>query len=342
MIKFIFKFLIILFLLTVIILGVGGYLVYKNLNSPLEVNGHRQLIDVPNGSNLTQVGELIDKATNSDASSVIIRIYAKYKELQNAPIKVHPGAYELNDGQTLIQILEKMDKGDRYYSSLVLIEGWSLKQIKQAFASKDDLKQSISNLTDEEILKNFGAPSEIKSLEGLIHPNTYKYTPGNLDIDILRVAYKKGNEIMDKEWANRAPDLPLKSPYEALILASIIEKETGQKSDRSKIAGVFINRLNHNMLLQTDPTVIYGMGNKYQGKIRKIDLMTDTPWNTYIRKGLPPTPIASPGLESIRAALHPERHDYLYFVSKGDGTSAFAKTLSEHNANVNKYILKKN
>src|SRR5699024_4403146 len=156
------------------------------------------------------------------------------------------------------------------------------------------------------------------SPEGMFYPDTYIFVPGTKDIDILRRAHIATNQVLTKEWKNRSDNLPLKSPYEALILASIVEKETGHGEDRFRVAGVFINRLRINMALQTDPTVIYGMGDKYNGRIRKKDLQTDTPWNTYTRVGLPPTPIASPGRAAIHAALNPEEHNYMYFVSRGD------------------------
>lgn len=341
MIKFLFKSILIVLILLLVIVGAGGYYINKTLTSPIEFEGEKLIISVPENTYLSQISDIVSQNTQTSINPTFIRLYSKIQELQNKPLVIQPGAYEINKGDSVIDLIQKLNNGDRYYSSILLIEGWNLKQIKSAFASKSDLKQNLPNKSDEEILKLFGAPQYIKSLEGLIHPNTYMYTPGNMDIDILRVAYKKGMELLNKEWESRSPNLPLKNSYEALILASIIEKETGKSSDRKRIAGVFINRLNKDMLLQTDPTVIYGMGDKYQGKIRKIDLQTDTPWNTYTRKGLPPTPIASPGLESIQAALHPEEHEYLYFVSRGDGTSAFAKSLAEHNKNVTEYILKK-
>ena len=181
--------------------------------------------------------------------------------------------------------------------------------------------------------------TRITLLEGLFFPDSYVFTPGTTDFDILRRAHVAQKSLLDKLWPQRNADIPLKTPYEALIMASIIEKETGHAADRDRVSGVFANRLRLGMPLQTDPTVIYGMGDKYQGRIRKRDLTTDTPWNTYTRNGLPPTPIASSGRAALEAALNPEQHKFLYFVSRGDGTSEFSENLREHNRAVAKYIL---
>ncbi|SPT40191.1 putative aminodeoxychorismate lyase [Achromobacter denitrificans] len=184
--------------------------------------------------------------------------------------------------------------------------------------------------------------SDIKHPEGLFFPDTYVFTPGSTDYDLLRRAYQEGQRILQDTWAKRQPNLPVSTPYEALVLASIVEKETGHGPERRRVAGVFTNRLKIGMLLQTDPTVIYGMGEAYQGRIRKRDLQTDTPWNTYTRPGLPPTPIAAAGRAALLAAVQPEQHKYLFFVSRGNGTSEFAENLSGHNRNVSRYILGQN
>ena len=196
---------------------------------------------------------------------------------------------------------------------------------------------SVMPITDAQLAERLGVNSQY--VEGLFFPDTYIFPIGTTDLEILQRAYRAQQQILDKAWEQRAADVPIASPYEALVLASLIEKETGSPSDRARIAGVFANRLRAGMLLQTDPTVIYGMGEAYDGKIRKRDLQADTPWNTYTRVGLPPTPIASVGRASLAAALQPEKHGYYYFVSRGDGTSVFATTLAEHNKNVSTYIL---
>lgn len=247
------------------------------------------------------------------------------------------GAYEAREGDTLWALLQRMASGDMTQVRLTFPEGWTFAQFRQALANSEQVRHDAAGFSDQELLAALGL--QASSPEGLFHPDTYVFSPGTPDLDILRRAARAGEQILQQAWESRDPDLPLANSYEALILASIIEKETGLAADRRRIAGVFINRLRIGMPLQTDPTVIYGMGDRYQGRIRKRDLTTDTPWNTYTRAGLPPTPIASPGKDSLLAALHPEEHDYLYFVSRGDGSSEFSRNLPEHNRAVSKFIL---
>lgn len=260
----------------------------------------------------------------------LARLTEKDKQLQ-------AGAYEAVQGDTLWTLLERMAQGDMLQTRITLIEGWDYKRIRTVLSENPHVKQTLVGLSDAELLAQLG--SEATHPEGLFYPDTYVFVPGTSDYDILRRAYQAQADLLEKMWAERAPDLPLKTPYEALILASIVEKETGHSADRARVAGVFINRLRRGMLLQTDPTVIYGMGATYEGRIRKRDLQTDTPWNTYTRTGLPPTPIATPSKAALQATLHPEQHNFLYFVSRGDGTSEFSRNLSEHNRAVRKYIL---
>lgn len=252
------------------------------------------------------------------------------------------GAYEAEQGDTLWRLLQRMAQGDMMQTRLTLVEGWDYQRIRMQLADHPDVKQTlqIGPEADQVLLTQLEAP--YSRPEGLFYPDTYVFVPGTTDFDILRRAHQAQKELLEKLWAERDPDLPLKSPYEALIFASIVEKETGHSADRERVAGVFMNRLRVGMLLQTDPTVIYGMGPAYDGRIRKQDLQTDTPWNTYTRAGLPPTPIATPSKAALLATLHPEKHDYFYFVSRGDGTSEFSRNLNEHNRAVRKYILKRN
>lgn len=253
------------------------------------------------------------------------------------------GAYEALQGDTLWRLLERMAQGDMMQTRLTFVEGWDYKRMRQQLAADSNVKQTLAQNpeADQALLQRLGEKPERLNPEGLFYPDTYVFVPGTTDFDILRRAHQAQSELLAKLWAERDPDLPLKDPYEALILASIVEKETGHSADRERVAGVFVNRLRRGMLLQTDPTVIYGMGEAYEGRIRKRDLQTDTPWNTYTRAGLPPTPIANPGKAALLATLHPEKHDYLYFVSRGDGTSEFSKNLNDHNRAVRKYILNK-
>lgn len=265
--------------------------------------------------------------------ALVARLSEKDKLLQ-------AGAYEAIRGDSLWRLLQRMAQGDMMQTRLTFVEGWDYKRIRQHLGSDVNVKQTLMETSDAELLQRLGADADHP--EGLFYPDTYVFVPGTSDFDVLRRAYQAQKELLETLWAQRDPDLPLKTPYEALILASIVEKETGHSADRDRVAGVFINRLRIGMLLQTDPTVIYGMGEAYDGRIRKRDLQTDTAWNTYTRAGLPPTPIASPGKAALMATLHPEKHDFLYFVSRGDGTSEFSKNLNDHNRAVRKYILKRN
>ncbi|HRL20259.1 MAG TPA: endolytic transglycosylase MltG [Alcaligenes sp.] len=247
------------------------------------------------------------------------------------------GAYEAVRGDTPWMLMERMSSGNMLQTRLTIPEGWTYKRIREALAANEKVAQTLAQTTDQELLERLGAQQTHP--EGLFYPDTYVFVPGTADLDILRRGFQTQQELLEQLWADRDPDLPLKTPYEALILASIVERETGHSQDRARVAGVFINRLRVGMPLQTDPTVIYGMGDAYDGRIRKRDLTTDTPWNTYTRNGLPPTPIASPGKASLLATLHPEKHDFYYFVSRGDGTSEFSANLAAHNRAVAKYIL---
>jgi UPF0755 protein len=255
--------------------------------------------------------------------------------LSGKSARLKAGSYELEPGASPRRLIDQLARGEFAQHALVVIEGWSFRQMREAVAANPMLKHDTSDMSDEELLAKV-APGYSKP-EGLFFPDTYLFARGASDLQIYRQAHALMQKRLDDAWASRAAGLPYKSPYEALIMASIVEKETGRKADRDLIAGVFVNRLKQGMLLQTDPTVIYGMGERYKGNIHKRDLQTDTPYNTYLRAGLPPTPIALPGAASIAAALNPARTDALYFVARGDGTSHFSNTLTEHNQAVNKY-----
>lgn len=250
---------------------------------------------------------------------------------------IKAGGYQALNGDSPWLLLERLARGDMSQRQITFPEGWSYRQIRQALREHPDVRQTLGELGDAELMARLGAP--VSAPEGMFFPDTYVFTPGSTDYDILRRAYQEGQRVLGIIWEQRDPDLPFRTPYEALIMASIIEKETGHGPERDRISGVFTNRLRLGMLLQTDPTVIYGMGDAYQGRIRRVDLRTDTPWNTYTRAGLPPTPIASPGRAALLAAVQPEKHKFLYFVSRGNGTSEFSLNLAEHNRNVARYIL---
>ena len=249
--------------------------------------------------------------------------------------RIRAGSYEIETGATPRTLLEKMVQGDEALEVVRLIEGWTFRQFRQALARAPHLKQLSAGMTEAELMAAIGAPGQ--SAEGRFFPDTYLYSRGVSDLTVLKRAHRAMSERLAAVWAERAEDLPLRSPDEALILASIVEKETGVEADRAQIAGVFVNRLRIGMPLQTDPTVIYGLGEAFDGNLRKRDLQQDTPWNTYTRHGLPPTPIAMPGLAALRAAVRPQDTRALYFVARGDGSSAFSQTLEDHNRAVNRY-----
>jgi UPF0755 protein len=250
---------------------------------------------------------------------------------------IKAGSYEIFAGITPLALLDKLTAGDVLQSGAVLIEGWTFREFREALAQNPDLQHDSKDLRDTDIMQRIGAPGEFP--EGRFFPDTYLFAKGSSDIAVLRRAHRTMQKNLAGAWESRDPSLSLATPYEALILASIVEKETGKATDRALVAGVFINRLRLGMLLQTDPTVIYGMGARFDGNLRRRDLEQDTPYNSYVRAGLPPTPIAMPGLASIFAATHPAKTEMLYFVSRGDGSSQFSRSLADHNRAVQKYQL---
>jgi UPF0755 protein len=251
--------------------------------------------------------------------------------------QIKAGSYEISRGPTPRTLLTKLVRGEVAQRSVTLAEGLTFAQWRVTLRNAPHLRQDGRDLDPEALMARLGRPGVHP--EGRFFPSTYTYAKGSSDLALLRRAMQEMDQRLAAAWAQRAPDSPLRNPDEALILASIVEKETGRASDRGQISGVFNNRLRKGMLLQTDPTVIYGLGEKFDGNLRKRDLKADTPWNTYTRKGLPPTPIAMPGQESLLAAVQPEKTSALYFVARGDGTSAFSATLEEHNRAVRKYQL---
>jgi len=248
---------------------------------------------------------------------------------------IRAGSYEIQAGTTPRQLLDKMVRGDEVLEQLRLIEGWNIRQVRAAVAKAPSLEQTTAGLTDQQLMEQIGAGGTVA--EGQFFPDTYAYSRGVSDLAVLKRAHKAMRRKLEAAWADRAEGLPLKNLDEALVLASIVEKETGTPADRGLVAAVFINRLKLGMPLQTDPTVIYGLGETFDGNLRKRDLLADTAYNTYTRSGLPPTPIAMPGAASLHAALHPADSRALYFVSRGDGSSEFSEDLAAHNRAVNKY-----
>ena len=249
--------------------------------------------------------------------------------------QIRAGSYELDRGTTPRSLLQKLVRGDEALRSVTLVEGWNFRQMRAALAASEQLKPDTAGLSNEAIMVALGRPGVHP--EGRFFPDSYTYAKGSSDLAVMRRAMQAMDKKLDAAWSQRQADTPLKSADEALILASIIEKETGRASDRPLVAGVFTNRMRIGMPLQTDPTVIYGMGDAFDGNLRKRDLQTDTTWNTYTRGGLPPTPIAMPGKAALLAAVQPGQTRALYFVAKGDGTSHFSPSLEEHNRAVNQY-----
>jgi UPF0755 protein len=248
---------------------------------------------------------------------------------------IRAGSYEITPGTTPIRLLEKMVRGDETLAAVRLNEGWTFRQIRVELGRADTLKPSIATMSDAEVMVAIGAPGV--SPEGRFQPDTYNYSKGSSDLALLKRAYRAMGRHLDEAWNERDPATPLHNADEALTLASIVEKETGVVADRGKVAGVFVNRLRLGMPLQTDPTVIFGLGAAFDGNLRKRDLIADTPYNTYTRAGLPPTPIAVPGKAALLAAVRPEATRALYFVARGDGSSEFSETLADHNRAVNRY-----
>ena len=249
--------------------------------------------------------------------------------------KLKAGQYELKPGATPLRLLEQLARGEFAQESLTIVEGWTFRQMRTAIDAHPGLRHDTAGWTDKALMARIG--KEFSAAEGLFFPDTYRFAKGSSDLQVYKQAHTLMQKRLREAWARRASSLPYTSPYQALTMASIIEKETGRRSERREIAAVFVNRLNRGMRLQTDPTVIYGMGAAYRGNIRKKDLQTDTPYNTYTRHGLPPTPIALPGMESLAAALNPADSDALYFVARGNGTSQFSTNLADHNRAVNRY-----
>ena len=249
--------------------------------------------------------------------------------------QIKAGSYELTTGITPRRLLDKLSRGEESLRAVTLVEGWNIRQVRAALAKSDQLKPETQGLSDADLMKLLGRPDQHP--EGRFFPDTYTYAKGSTDVAVMKRALRAMDKRMAAAWAQRKPDAAVKTPDEALILASIVEKETGKSADRTLVATVFNNRLRIGMPLQTDPTVIYGMGEAFNGNLRKVDLQTDTPWNTYMRNGLPPTPIAMPGKAALLAAVQPAPGKFLYFVAKGDGSSEFSETLDAHNRAVNKY-----
>lgn len=304
------------------------------LEQPLQIDSE-QVLAVPAGS--TPNGLLLQLEQQGALRGAFwLRLSWR---LQGYSQPLHAGEYQLTEGMKVAQLLEKWRSGDVLQYRVTLVEGWNFRQVRSALAQQEELQQTLGEVSDSELMRQLGQANVHP--EGRFFPDTYNFVRGQSDLDILRQANQRLQKVLAEEWASRAENLPYRTADEALVMASIIEKETGVAHERDEIAGVFIRRLGIGMLLQTDPTVIYGMGEGYSGKITRADLRRPTPYNTYVIAGLPPTPIAMVGREAIHAALHPKPGKSLYFVARGDGSHVFSNSLAEHNKAVREYQLKR-
>lgn len=319
-----------LYLIIIAVFLFTGWVAYR-LNSPVQLPSLPYEFSVEPGSSLKIVAnQLADAGVLPDAWSFIL-----LSRLMGVASSLKAGDYEITASTSPLELLKRITKGDISQSEIRFIEGWTFSQLRQTLDQHPAVRHDTTGLSNGEIMKLIGAQET--AAEGLFFPDTYYFARGSSDATILKRAYHAMQNHLNDAWTGRSANLPLKDPYQALILASIVEKETGRESDRSMIASVFLNRLRLSMMLQTDPTVIYGLGDKFDGNLRKKDLLADQEYNTYTRRGLPPTPIAMPGLPSIQAVLNPARTNALYFVSKGNGESHFSHSLEEHNRAVSRY-----
>jgi UPF0755 protein len=323
--------LVLAFLAGLVVFGAVGWWLHEPLT--LKPPSGSQVLDleIEPGTPAQRVAEIV-AASGADVRPVLL--YAWFR-LSGQARQIKAGSYEIAPGTTPRKLLSMLVRGEESLKSVTLVEGWNFRQVRAALQKAEALKPDTQGLGAEAIMAQLGKPGVHP--EGRFFPDTYTYAKGSSDLAVLKRAARAMDKRVEAAWALRSADTPLKTPDEALILASIIEKETGKPSDRPEIGGVFSNRLRIGMMLQTDPTVIYGMGEQFDGNLRKRDLQADTPYNTYTRTGLPPTPIAMPGKAALLAAVQPAQTKALYFVARGDGTSHFSSSLDEHNRAVNKF-----
>jgi UPF0755 protein len=317
-----------------LLLGLAYWQQNTALHQPLNLT-QEQLLDVPAGSSPTGVlNRLQTEGVIKDA--FWLRLYWRFNLAEQS---LHSGEYRMTPGMDAKSLLTLWQKGDVVQYSLTLVEGWNFRQVRAALGKQAKLEQTLANLSDSELMARLGHPDVFP--EGRFFPDTYRYVRGMTDVELLKQAYNRLDEVLKEEWEKRASEAPYSNPYQALIMASLVEKETGVPQERGQIAGVFVRRLQQGMLLQTDPTVIYGLGERYTGKLTRAFLKEATPYNTYVISGLPPTPISMVGREAIHAAMNPVAGSSLYFVARGDGSHVFSNDLDAHNAAVKEYQLKR-
>ena len=320
-----------LLLAVVVIAGAAAAWSWHEWRRPLLRSGERIEVRVTAGMSARTV------ARQLVAAGVGVRqaSFVAAAELSGATRRLRAGRYAVEGGMSLADLIGKLQRGDVLHERFTLVEGWTVRDLRAALAADADLRHDSASLAEDELLQRIGASEG--HAEGLFAPDTYLFDPGTSDLQVLREAYRAQGDRLQQAWQRRASGLPFEGPYQALIMASVVEKETGQADDRRRIAGVLANRVRLGMPLQSDPTVIYGLGDRYDGTLHRRDLVADTPYNTYVHAGLPPTPIAAPGRAAIEATLNPEVTRAMYFVSRGDGTTEFSETLAEHNRAVDRY-----
>ncbi|KPZ09965.1 endolytic transglycosylase MltG [Pseudomonas syringae group genomosp. 3] len=320
--------------LAVLLLGFAFWQQKEALNQPLKV-AQEQLLDVPAGSTPTGVLNRL-QADGVIKDAFWLRLYWRFN-LSEQPL--HSGEYRMLPGMDVNALFDAWKRKEVVQYSLTLVEGWNFRQVRAALAKQAKLDQTLAGLSDSELMAKIGHPDVFP--EGRFFPDTYRYVRGMTDAELLKQAYNRLEEVLDEEWQARSSEAPYSNPYQALIMASMVEKETGVPQERGQIAGVFVRRLKLGMQLQTDPTVIYGMGERYNGKLTRANLREPTPYNTYVIAGMPPTPISLVGREAIHAALNPVGGSSLYFVARGDGSHVFSDDLDAHNSAVRDYQLKR-
>jgi UPF0755 protein len=316
--------------------GAAGTVLWLYRVAPLELAAPEVEVDIARGTS----GQAVAATLAEQGVQVRPWLFRLALRLRGDGARIRAGSYQVSHPITLAALLDRLTRGDVRMRDFLLVEGWNWRQVRQALAQQSDLRHEAAALSDVEILARIGATETHP--EGLFAPDTYAFVRGTSDLDILRRAYRLQRRHLASAWARAADSgLPYRSDYELLTMASIIEKETGREEDRPKVAAVFVNRLNKGMMLQSDPTTIYGLGQAFDGNLRRKDLVTDTPYNTYTRHGLTPTPIAMPGRASLEAAIAPAAISALFFVARGDGTSEFSDDYAAHNRAVNRYQRKK-
>lgn len=312
----------------------GAVLLAWSAFTPITLSQSPLDVQISSGSTARAVGRQVGEA----GAELNPRVFELLVRLTRSAANIKAGSYELRQGVTPWQLLQKLTRGDTSQGEVALIEGWTFRQFRERINANPDLSHQTVAWTDKEILQHIGATENHP--EGLFFPDTYLFDKGGSDLEVYARAYHLMQDRLQQAWQEREPRLPYTSPYQALVAASLVEKETAVAEDRPKVAAVFLNRLKRGMPLQTDPTVIYGLGRNFDGNLHKADLQGDTPYNTYRHRGLPPTPIAMPGNAALQAALHPARSSALYFVARGDGSSEFSADLESHNRAVARYQLK--